>query len=167
MPMRKRGIIGLVSDRMLWAWVIVCQLAGFIGAIFTAPAIGTWYAALAKPPFNPPGWVFAPVWTLLFFLMGVSAYLVWREGFGRKEVRTALSMFGVQLALNVLWSVLFFGLHSPLYALLDILLLWAAIFLTMRSFYAISRDAGFLLVPYLLWVSFALVLNLSIYLLNP
>ena len=93
--------------------IVACELAGIVGSIFTASAIPTWYATLAKPALNPPAWVFGPVWTTLYALMGVAAFLVWRKGWERKEVKTALGIFGIQLALNVLWSIVFFGLHSP------------------------------------------------------
>ena len=150
----------------LAASIGICELTGLIGAIFTTPSIPGWYAGLAKPSFSPPNWVFAPAWTFLFLLMGVSFYLVWDKGLGGKDVKRAICLFGIQLGLNLLWSILFFGLHSPLYGLLDIILLWAAIALTAAEFYGIDRNAGLLLVPYFAWVGFATVLNLSIYLLN-
>ncbi|SNQ60274.1 TspO/MBR family protein [Candidatus Methanoperedens nitratireducens] len=147
--------------------VIVCLFAGFIGSVFTFPSIPTWYAALTKPLFNPPYWIFAPVWTILFILMGISLYLVWNKGLQDKKVKISLFIFGVQLVLNVLWSFLFFGLHSPFYAFLEIIILWAAIVLTIVNFFKISRTAGLLLLPYILWVSFAAILNFSIWRLNP
>lgn len=146
--------------------VLVCELAGLVGSVFTAPAIGSWYAGLEKPLFNPPNWVFAPVWTLLFLLMGVALYLVWGKGLERSEVRLAVVVFGFQLFLNVLWSFLFFGLRNPFLAFLEIVLLWAAILVTTVLFYRVSRNAGLLLVPYLLWVSFAAFLNYNVWLLN-
>lgn len=146
--------------------LIVCQGAGVIGSFFTGPAISTWYAEIQKPSFNPPNWVFAPVWIALFFLMGVSAYLILKRGIWKKNVFLALAIFGAQLGLNVFWSYLFFGLHSPLYALIEILILWLFILLTIVKFYKISRVAAFLLLPYILWVSFAAVLNFAIYRLN-
>ena len=149
-------------------FVLVCLLAGGIGSIFTAPEIPTWYAALNKPDFSPPNWVFAPVWTTLYILMGIAAYLVYEKGAKKKgEVDAALAVFEVQLALNMAWSFLFFGLHSPLYGLICIAALWIVIALTMVKFYGISRPAGLLLAPYLLWVSFASVLNLFVWMLNP
>ncbi len=147
--------------------LIICLFAGFIGSIFASPSIPTWYATLAKPSFNPPDWIFAPVWTTLFVLMGISLYLVWNKGLQDKKVRTSLFVFGVQLVLNVLWSFLFFGLHSPFYAFLEIIILWAAIVLTIVNFSKVSRAAGFLLLPYICWVSFAAILNFSIWRLNP
>ena len=144
-----------------------CQLAGFIGSLFTTPSIPTWYAALNKPAFNPPNSIFGPVWTTLFLLMGISAYLIWRKGVHDKNVKIALLIFIVQLLLNVTWSFLFFGLHSPSSAFFEIIILWLAILVTVFSFMKISKPAGILLLPYLLWVSFASVLNFSLWKLNP
>lgn len=141
-------------------------LAGFIGSIFTTPAISTWYTSLAKPSFTPPNYIFGPVWSLLYLLMGVSAYLVWKKGFDKKKVKTALYVFFIQLALSSLWSILFFGFKSPTAALVEIIFLWFLVFLTIRKFYKISKTAGYLLIPYILWVTFASFLNLSIALLN-
>ncbi len=146
--------------------LMVCLLAGALGALFTTPAIPTWYAGLSKPSFSPPNWLFAPVWTLLYVLMGGAAYLVWMKGWKQREVRAALGVFGVQLVLNFLWSVAFFGMHSPLYGLVVIAALWAAIALTIVRFRGVSRPAAWLLVPYLLWVSFAAYLNYSVWALN-
>ena len=146
--------------------VVACQLAGVIGSVFTTPAIPTWYAALAKPPFTPPSWLFAPAWITLYVLMGISASLVWRVGLDQKQVRTALILFLVQLVLNALWSVAFFGLQSPLGGIIVIVLLWAAILLTILKFFRISTVAGALLVPYIAWVTFAATLNAYIYVLN-
>jgi benzodiazapine receptor len=144
----------------------VCQLAGFIGSIFTRPAISTWYAELQKPRFTPPDYVFGPVWISLYILMGIAAFLIWRKGFHHRVVKRALAIFGVQLVLNALWSFLFFGLRSPLAGLIGIFILGVAIILTVRSFLMVSRPAGLLLSPYFLWVSFATGLNLSIWWLN-
>ena len=148
------------------AAILACQLAGFVGLVFTAPAITAWYATVQKPFFNPPNWIFAPVWTTLFLLMGISLYLIWEKGLDKKEVKLAVSVFGVQLALNIVWSFLFFGLQNPLLAFIEIVLLWIAILATIILFYRISKKAGLLLVPYLLWVSFAAFLNYSIWILN-
>lgn len=141
-------------------------MAGVIGAIFTTPAIPTWYAALKKPPFTPPGWIFSPVWITLYLLMGVSAFVVWSKGWGDSRVRIALSLFVVQLVLNALWSLMFFGLRSPSAGFINIVVLWIFILLTMLYFFKLSTTAGALLVPYVLWVSFAAVLNFSILVLN-
>jgi translocator protein len=142
-------------------------LVGVFGSLFTtADSLGNWYAGLNKPPFNPPDWVFGPVWTTLYIMMGVAAFLVWRKGLENKPVRIVLVCYIVQLALNAIWTPLFFGLHSPLLGLIDIVLLLNAIIVTIFAFFQISRPAALLLIPYLAWVSFATVLNASLYLLN-
>jgi len=146
--------------------IAACQFAGLIGSIFTTPSITTWYAGIQKPGFTPPGWIFAPVWITLFFLMGVSAYLVWKKGLENKYVFSALVVFDIQLLLNILWSYLFFSLHSPLYAFVEILILWFVILITIIIFYRISKIAAYLLLPYIAWVSFAAFLNFSIWQLN-
>jgi benzodiazapine receptor len=146
--------------------IIACQLAGVIGAFFTTPAIPTWYAALNKPSFTPPSWVFGPVWITLYLLMGISAFLIWRQGFHIPQVRTALLIFGLQLFLNALWSPAFFGLRSPIAGAIVIVFLWFSILWTVWKFYPLSRSAAALFLPYILWVSFAAVLNISITILN-
>ena len=146
--------------------IIICQFAGFIGSIFTRMSIPTWYATIEKPSFTPPNWLFAPVWTTLFVLMGISAFLVWRKGLGDKRAKIALSIFAAQLVFNIFWSVAFFGLRSPLAGLIVIIILLAAILLTIIEFVKVSVVAGILLIPYILWVSFAAVLNTSIFTLN-
>ena len=146
--------------------IVVTQLAGIIGSLFTFSAIPTWYATLTKPELNPPSWVFGPVWTTLYVLMGVSVFLIWQKGWERKDVKIAVSVYGVQLVLNALWSIVFFGMQSPGLALVNIALLFVSIVSTMILFYKISRPAMYLLVPYILWVSFASYLNYAIYALN-
>jgi translocator protein len=146
--------------------ISISEAAGIIGSIFTASALPTWYAQLIKPDLNPPGWMFGPVWTTLYALMGVAAFLVWTKSWERRDVRKALSVFGFQLVLNASWSIVFFGLQSPGWALVNIALMWLAILWTMILFYKISKPATWLLVPYILWVSFAAYLNYSIYVLN-
>ena len=146
--------------------VIGCELVGLFGTFFTTAAVPTWYATVNKPFFAPPNWIFGPVWTLLYLLMGVSFYLVWRKGWKKQQVKTACIFFLSQLILNFLWSPLFFGLRSPLLGLIDFTFLWIMILLTMRQFYPLSKPAFYLLVPYLLWVSFATVLNGAILILN-
>jgi tryptophan-rich sensory protein len=146
--------------------VVACELAGAIGSIFSISAIPTWYATLAKPALNPPGWIFGPVWTTLYLLMGVAAFLVWRKGWERKDIKIVLSIFGGQLVLNALWSIIFFGLHSPAWAFVDIIAMWIVIVATIATFAKISRSAAWLLAPYILWVSFALYLNYAIWRLN-
>ncbi|MBI2544988.1 MAG: tryptophan-rich sensory protein [Candidatus Aenigmarchaeota archaeon] len=145
--------------------IAVCEAAGLIGSIFTLSSIPTWYASLVKPSFSPPNWIFGHVWTILYALMGISLYLVWEKGFNRKT-KFAFYLFGTQLALNSLWSILFFGLRSPLYAFIEIVALWISIVLTIFSFYRISKTSAILLLPYIAWVSFALILNLAIFQLN-
>ena len=156
---------------MDWTKLIVsllaCQAAGAIGGFFTARKIPTWYAGLVKPSFNPPSWVFGPVWTLLYLLMGYALYLVWREPEDLPGRTMAMSFFVLQLFLNTLWSYFFFGLQKPWLALGEMALLWAAILASLLSFYPLSQQAGWLLTPYLAWVSFAFALNLSIARLNP
>ena len=146
--------------------VVVAEAAGIIGAVFTTPAIPVWYATLVKPAFNPPAWVFGPVWTILYTLMGIAAYLIWQEGWQKKQVKDALRTFGEQLLLNSLWSILFFGLKNPLLAFMEILLLWILIIATIMKFYRLNKWAAYLLLPYLLWVSFASMLNAAIVVLN-
>ncbi len=147
-------------------FVVICEVAGGAGALFTTPQIGTWYAGLNKPMIAPPNWIFAPVWTTLFALMGVAAYLVWRRR--KQDVRAgeALMIFFMQLGLNIIWSGLFFGRHSVDGALAEIIVLWLAILLTIVKFKSISRTAAYLLLPYILWVTFAGYLNFLLYTLN-
>lgn len=146
--------------------IAICQLAGIIGSFFTISQIPSWYAGLIKPSFNPPNWLFGPVWLTLYTLMGISLYLIWLKGFKTKQAKTALLLFATQLVLNSLWSIIFFGWHMTDYALAEIVLLWFVILAVIIRFYKISKPATYLLVPYILWVSFAAFLNLSIFLLN-
>ena len=154
-----KQILGLI------AWLAVSFVAAVIGSVASIQA-ASFYTQLVQPEWAPPSGVFGPVWTVLYLLMGISAWLVWRiAGFG--AARTALTLFLVQLAANALWSWLFFGWHLGAWAFADIVLLWALIVATLIAFWRISRLAGALLVPYLLWVSFASVLNYSVWQLNP
>ncbi|MFB0556923.1 MAG: TspO/MBR family protein [Dehalococcoidia bacterium] len=146
--------------------IVACQCAGLIGSIFTMPAIPTWYETLAKPSFTPPSWLFAPAWVTLYVLMGVAAFLIWRKGLDIRNVKSALIIFLVQLVLNALWSAIFFGAKSLIGGAVVIVLLWIAILFTILRFFKISAAAGGLLIPYILWVSFASVLNISILALN-
>lgn len=146
--------------------VIGCELVGILGTPFTAAAIPTWYATLNKPFFAPPNWLFGPAWTLLYFLMGVSFYLIWKQNSKSKETKTAKKFFLAQLFLNFIWSPIFFGLRSPLLGLIVIIILWALIIATIYKFYPLSKWAAYLLVPYLLWVTFATTLNGAILFLN-
>lgn len=146
------------------AFILICEMAGVIGSVFTSQSVTGWYLTLEKPDFNPPNWVFAPVWTTLYAMMGVSAYLVFMSK--KKEFKFALMVFGLQLVLNMLWSVAFFGMQSPLYGMIVIVALWLAIVWTILKFYEISKNAAYLMIPYILWVSFAAVLNYFIWVLN-
>lgn len=144
--------------------VLACELAGFVGSLFTAPSISSgWYGNLVKPEFAPPNWIFAPVWTTLFLMMGVAVWLVWKKGVAEQGVKIALIFFDTQLLLNVLWSVVFFGLRSPGLAVIEIIFLWFAILVTIVSFAKVSKLSALLLVPYILWVSFAGYLNYEIF----
>ena len=150
----------------LAASILICLTAGLIGAVFTIDSVQTWYKTIEKPSYSPPNWVFGPVWTILYVLMGVSAYLIWVKGLEKKEVRTALMFFALQLTLNALWSILFFGMRNPFYGLIEIVFLWAAIAITIQKFYKISRTAAYLQIPYICWVSYAAFLNYGIWRMN-
>jgi len=187
----------------LFTSIIICELAGVIGSFFTVSQINVWYKGLNKPSFNPPSWIFGPVWTTIFVLMGISLYLVWSKNWHPKNkiglrkariwnppsksgipaVQAILTarqkfssgswqkmniviIFAAQLILNVLWSLIFFGMHSPAIAFFELLMLWFAIMFTIANFYRVSKVAALLLLPYILWVSFAAILNLAIFLLN-
>ncbi|MFH1587045.1 MAG: TspO/MBR family protein [Candidatus Diapherotrites archaeon] len=150
----------------LVAAILVSQAAGIIGSVFTFSSIPTWYAILDKPFFSPPNWVFGPVWIILYTLIGISAYLIWKKGLEKSEVKIALGFFGLQLVLNAFWSIIFFGLKMPLVAFIEIIILLALIIITILKFHKISKKAALLMVPYALWVGFASILNLSIWLLN-
>jgi tryptophan-rich sensory protein len=146
--------------------VTICLLIGFLAGFATQSSVDTWYATLNKPSFNPPNWIFAPVWTLLYILMGIAAGLVWAKGFYHIWVKTALYYFGFQLLFNALWSIVFFGFQEPFWALLVILVLLILILLTIKWFKIVSKPAAYLLLPYLLWVCFAMLLNYKIWELN-
>lgn len=146
--------------------IFLCELAGIIGSLFTIPAIPGWYAGLVKPALNPPSWVFGPVWTILYALMGIAAFLVWKQGWERKEVKTALGIFAAQLIANATWSIIFFGMRNPFYVLINIFALWILVLITIIVFYRISKPAAYLLLPYICWVSFATYLNYLVLVLN-
>jgi benzodiazapine receptor len=150
----------------LAACIILCLLAGFVGSLFTMPHIPGWYAGLAKPSFTPPSWIFGPVWTVLYILMGISLFLVWRAGLGEPRVQLAVGIFIAQLACNVLWSFAFFGRQSPLAGLVVIIALWILIVCTGIACARVSKAAALLLIHYFLWVSFATILTASIWRLN-
>jgi benzodiazapine receptor len=145
--------------------IILCFAAAGLGGLVTTPQIPNWYADLAKPAWTPPGWIFGPVWSLLYLMMAVAAWLVWRQA-GFAGAKLPLTLFAIQLVLNSLWSVLFFGLQNPGAAAVEIILLWLAILATLVVFWKRSMWAGGLLVPYLAWVSFAAVLNVAIWWMN-
>ncbi|MDD5454658.1 MAG: tryptophan-rich sensory protein [Candidatus Ratteibacteria bacterium] len=143
--------------------IVICEFAGIIGSFFTVSSVSSWYASLAKPRLTPPGWIFAPVWTTLYVLMGIAAFLIWNNGLKRRDVKIALSIFIGQLVLNMFWSIIFFGMRSPLWAFIEIIFLWLAIIASIIAFSKISKPAAWLLAPYILWVSFAAYLNYSVW----
>jgi len=157
--MFKKSILPLLIS------ILIVFSFGFIGSFFTTSSITNWYAFINKPLFSPPNWIFGPVWTLLYILMGVSAFLIWQK---RDNLKTkpALIFYGIQLILNALWSIIFFGMHNPGLALLEIVILWLFILITLIKFYKINKTAGLLFIPYLAWVSFASILNYAIWMLN-
>lgn len=146
--------------------VTICLIIGFLSGFATQSSVNDWYLSLNKPGFTPPNWIFGPVWTLLYILMGIAAGLVWAKGFYHIWVKTALYNFGFQLLFNALWSVVFFGFKNPFWALLVILFLLALILLTIKWFNVVSRTAAYLLIPYFLWVCFATILNYKIWEMN-
>ncbi len=146
--------------------VLLCLLIGFLSSIATQTSINTWYVTLNKPSFTPPSWIFAPVWLILYLMMGIAAGIVWSKGFYHKWVKTALYHFGFQLLLNAAWSIFFFGLQNPLIALLDIIALLILLLFTFRWFKVVNTTAAYLLIPYIVWVAFATALNFSIWQLN-
>jgi len=147
--------------------LLVCLAVGYSASTVTRPSVESWYPTIAKPVFNPPNWIFMPVWTLLYILMAVAAGLVWDKiKEQNEEVKKALGFFLIQLTLNAVWSYLFFGLKNPMLALIEIALLWLMIYETFLKFVKINKTTGYLLIPYLAWVGFAAVLNASIWWLN-
>lgn len=145
----------------------ICLMVGYSASIVTRPSVETWYPTIAKPVFNPPNWIFMPVWTLLYVLMAVAAGLVWDKiKEQNQEVKVALGFFLIQLTLNAIWSYIFFGLKNPMLALIEIVLLWLMIYETYLKFSKINKTAGYLLIPYMVWVAFAGILNASIWWLN-
>ncbi|MBU1179964.1 tryptophan-rich sensory protein [Patescibacteria group bacterium] len=145
------------------------QLAGLAGSIFTGPAIATWYSFLEKPSFSPPNWLFGPVWITLYLLMGISVYLIWQrtdKGRQAKSAKESVRIFWIHLVFNALWSLMFFGLKSPAFGLVVIIILWLLIVVLMTKFWKINKYAAYLLAPYFVWVSFASVLNFFLWYLN-
>jgi translocator protein len=152
----------LTETIKLLGFTLLCLLAGIIGALFTSTGPTSWYSQLIKPSFNPPDWIFAPVWTLLYILMGIALYLAVRK----KASLTGIILFISQLVLNTLWTIIFFGFHYTLFAFIEIIILWLAILYTIIEFHKKSKAAAYLMIPYILWVSFATILNLAIVVLN-
>lgn len=150
----------------LTASILICQLAGLAGSFFTRMSVDTWYKMLDKPFFTPPSWIFAPVWIVLYFLIGVSLFLIWNEGSDKPQIRDALGVFLLQLVLNSSWPAVFFGMRNILLSVIIIMLLWFSIAWTALKFYKISKKAAFILIPYFCWVSFAVILNITILFLN-
>ncbi|MBT8185632.1 MAG: tryptophan-rich sensory protein [Eudoraea sp.] len=146
--------------------IIICLVVGFLSSFATQSSVNDWYLSLNKPSFNPPNWIFAPVWSILYLTMGIAAGLVWAEGWHKEGVKVALYFFGFQLLFNGLWSVTFFGFRNPFWALLVILVLLALILRTIKSFRSINITSAYLLIPYFVWVSFATLLNYKIWELN-
>jgi tryptophan-rich sensory protein len=146
--------------------IAICLFAGAIGTFFTLPSIPTWYATLNKPVFNPPSYLFGPVWTILYILMGISLAIVWQKGLKTKKIRDAMFLFGVQLILNAFWSPIFFGAKNIFLALIIIIFMWVFILKTILAFRKINKIASYLLYPYIAWVSFATILNFSVWILN-
>ena len=158
--MNKRNIIRFLI------YLIFCEGVGVIGSIFTVPAITNWYVFLQKPSFSPPNWLFGPAWTILYLLMAISIFLIWQAGLAERKTKTVFRLFWIHLFFNAIWSILFFGLESPLLGLFDIIILWVMIGILTFQFFKINKTAGILFIPYWLWVSFAAILNFFIYKLN-
>jgi tryptophan-rich sensory protein len=177
--MRKSDWLKLVVS------LIIPQIVGWMGSIFTIPVITTWYSTLTKPALNPPSWVFGPVWTTLFLLIGISLFIVWKKNWqvqnqllddrgkswnpwtkrfwsGDWQKGNIIAIFWIQLVLNVAWSYIFFGLHQPGLAFFELLALWFSILYLIINFYRVSKTAAWLLLPYILWVTFAAYLNWAI-----
>lgn len=147
--------------------LIICLMVGYSASVVTRPSVESWYPTIIKPSFNPPNWVFMPVWTILYIFMAVAAGLVWDKiKEQNEEVKKALGFFLIQLTLNAIWSYIFFGLKNPMLAFVEIALLWLMIYETYFKFDKINKIAGYLLIPYMAWVAFAGILNASIWWLN-
>ncbi len=146
--------------------LVICLFIGFLASLATQASVGDWYLQLNKPSYNPPNWIFGPVWTVLYILMGISAGIVWNKGFYHKWVKTALYHFGFQLLLSGFWSLLFFGMQKPFLALLDIIALFVVLLFTIKWFKIVNTKAAYLLYPYVIWIAFAALLNFEIWRLN-
>lgn len=170
-PARKR--IGKTSPHpsssffSVIGWIVVCELAGIVGSVFTIQSIPTWYQTLTKPVFNPPNWIFGPVWTTLYALMGISVYRIWRLGMRREKVRDAVVLFCMHLALNAIWSPVFFGARNIPLAFAIIAIMWLTLIALIFRFERLDKQSAYLLTPYLAWISFAMVLNYNLWILNP
>jgi len=154
------------SGLVMVASIVLCFGVAGVGSVATSRSVSTWYVALAKPSWTPPGWLFGPVWSALYLMMGVAAWLVWRRA-GFSGARLALGLFAAQLVLNAAWSWLFFGFRMPGLAFGELIVLWCAIVATLAAFWRTTAPAGLLMLPYLLWTSFAACLNFAIWRLNP
>ena len=146
--------------------ILGCQAAGLIGGLFTRSSVEAWYTTIQKPTFTPPNWIFGPVWIFLYLLMGISLYLIWNSNIHSKARQIAIILFLIQLVFNILWSFLFFYLKNPLMGFIEILILLLLIVLTAWKFLGLNKIAAFLMIPYILWVSFATILTFSIWSLN-
>ncbi|HQM15820.1 MAG TPA: tryptophan-rich sensory protein [Candidatus Woesebacteria bacterium] len=146
--------------------IAMCELVGIVGTPFTIAAIPSWYSTLNRPFFSPPNWLFAPVWTTLYLMMGIAFFLIWNQGFKKSKTKEAAHLFFIQLFLNGIWSPIFFGLKSPFLGLIVIATLWGYLLDTINKFRALSKPAAYLLYPYFGWVSFATLLNAAIVILN-
>jgi tryptophan-rich sensory protein len=158
-----------IKSKTIWLFIIslaIPLVVGYLGSLLTTPSISTWYQELYKPSFTPPNWVFAPAWTTLFILMGVACFLILRDGKKNRYFRSAYLSYGAQLFLNIYWSFLFFYIKEPPLAFYAIISLWSMIFVNIYYFYQIKKTAAYLLIPYIVWVTFAAVLNYSIWLIN-
>ena len=161
--MGNRGLIGIFK---LLITIIVCQCAGLIGSLFTASAINGWFSELNHPSFTPPDWLYPPIWITGYLLIAIAAFLIWWRGLHIRPVRVAMILFLVQLFLGVVWAYILFGLQSVLFGLIAVMALWIVLLFTVIQFYKVSVAAGSLMIPYMVWVTFAIILNGSLYLLN-
>jgi len=158
--------MSLKKLRQFAVCLLIPLLVGFVGSLVTTPSVSTWYVALNRPSFTPPSWLFAPAWTVLFILMGIALFVIWTKGRKHENFSVALSIFAAQLVFNFIWSLIFFGFHRPGLAFIEILILWILIAVNIFYFHKINKTAGWLLIPYILWVSFAAVLNYAVFALN-
>jgi translocator protein len=147
--------------------ILAVFLAGAVGTVYTLKEITTWYVSLIKPSWTPPNWAFGPIWSTLYVLMGISLFLIWREGLERKDVKIAILVFAVQLVINVGWSIIFFATHNIIGGLVLVIILWISILINILVFYRISKPAAIILIPYLIWVTIAGYLNYTVFVLNP